>query len=137
MVSDTLSAFYFHTLMPSDTLIMKFLKHKIFVELIFSPSGNEHFYLQPPLILIGNTRTNPTVSQDNWQYWQVIEILTLKKIMFSKDYTHWWMPFKLYYINYLQPLNLLTNMILMFFPQTHWRPFSFSFIFFSSGDKRY
>lgn len=130
MVSDTLSAFYFHTLMPSDTLIMKFLKHKIFVELIFSPSGNEHFYLQPPLILIGNTRTNPTVSQDNWQYWQVIEILTLKKIMFSKDYTHWWMPFKLYYINYLQPLNLLTNMILMFFPQTHWRPFSFSFIFF-------
>lgn len=130
MVSDTLSAFYFHTLMPSDTLIMKFLKHKIFVELIFSPSGNQHFYLQPPLILIGNTRTNPTVSQDNWQYWQVIEILTLKKIMFSKDYTHWWMPFKLYYINYLQPLNLLTNMILMFFPQTHWRPFSFSFIFF-------
>lgn len=130
MVSDTLSAFYFHTLMPSDTLIMKFLKHKIFVELIFSPSGNEHFYLQPPLILIGNTRTNPTVSQDNWQYWQVIEILTLKKIMFSKDYTHWWMPFKLYYINYLQPLNLLTNMILMFFPQTHWRPFSFSFIYF-------
>lgn len=84
LVSDTssLSAFYSHMALPSEMLITELLKHKIFVGNLFG--GNWHYCLQPQSILTKDCETNPTVSQDNWQYWQEVEILILTKQCFWK-----------------------------------------------------